>query len=115
MKKLFAIAVASLSLAIANVRAAEPMPVEEAVQRDLLIRHPTPLYPYEGRRQKLEGSGLFELKFNYETGHLREVHIVHSTRKPILDQAVVDTLKLWRAKPKSVHSILLPVTLIFRN
>ena len=115
MKKMIAIAVASLSFAIASARAAEPMAVEEAVQRHLLIRYPTPLYPYEGRRQKLEGSGLFELKFDYETGHLREVHIVHSTRKPILDKAVVETLKLWRAKPKSVHSILLPVTLTLRK
>ncbi len=49
------------------------MTVEEAKRKDLLLVAARPDYPYEARRQRLAGSGIFELKFDYETGHLREI------------------------------------------
>jgi TonB family protein len=95
---------------VAAVRGAEPTTGEEAMRRNLLLRHPVPEYPYEARRLKLSGSGAFQLKFDYDTGLLREIHIVRSTGKRVLDDAAISALKLWRAEPRSLHSIRQPVT-----
>jgi TonB family protein len=47
----------------------------------------------------LSGSGAFQLTFDYDTGRLREIHIVRSTGKRVLDDAAISALKLWRAEP----------------
>ena len=110
MRDLIRIACIAFGLALATAHAAEPTTVEEAIRQNLLLKHPTPEYPYEARRLKLSGSGLYQLKFDYESGQLREVHIVQSTRKPVLDEAIISTLKRWQAKPRSLHSLILAVT-----
>lgn len=86
------------------------MTVEEALKQDLLIVAARPDYPYEARRQRWTGSGVFELTFNYETGNLREVHVVQSTGKRMLDGHAIGALKLWKAKPRSIHKIRIPIT-----
>ncbi len=55
-------------------------------------------------------SGLYELKFDYDTGHLREVHVVQSTANDMLDRRAIAAFKLWKAKPHSVHILRVPVT-----
>ena len=110
MKTLIRIACIALSLTLETARAAEPTTGQEALRQNLLLKHPMPEYPYEARRLKLSGSGLYQLKFDYESGRLREVHIVHGTGKRVLDDAIISALKRWQAKPRSLHSILQPVT-----
>ncbi len=110
MKTLLNIAVATLCVTLSVVHAAEPTTGEEALRQNLLVRHPVPQYPYEALRLKLTGSGLYQLKFDYDTGRLREVHVVRPCGKPVLDEASIAALKLWQAKPKSLHTILQPVT-----
>ncbi len=88
----------------------EPMTVEDAMRKDLLLVAVRPDYPYEARRQRLTGSGIFELKFDYESGHLREVHVVQSTGQRMLDGHAIGALKLWKAKPHSIHTLRMPIT-----
>ena len=61
-------------LAISPVSIAEMTPevmtAEEAAQRGLLLKTVRPEYYYEARARRKEGSGVFELRFDYETGHL---------------------------------------------
>src|ERR1700724_686318 len=58
--------------------------VVSRIDKQSLLVAPTPSYPSysetrnPGERQHTY-NGLFELKFDYESGHLREVHVVKST------------------------------------
>jgi TonB family protein len=87
----------------------EVMPVEEAVQKDLLLSAPRPNYPYAARVRGKTGEGMFELKFDYETGHLREVHVIKSIGDRMLDGPAIGALKLWKAKPRSIHTLHVPI------
>ncbi len=109
MKRLLAF---MLSFAIGSAEADAPpiMQVEDAVAQHRLFYYPIPEYPYEARRSVITGSGLFELRFDYETGHLREVHVARGTGSAFLDSAAIGTLKRWQAKPRSVHNLIVPVT-----
>src|SRR5437867_2687791 len=84
--------------------------VDEAIEKQLLLVAARPDYPYEARSRKKTGSGLFELKFDYESGHLREVQIVKSIGDPYLDVRTIQALKVWQAKPRAIHNLLVPVT-----
>jgi len=87
----------------------EPISLDDALRQSLLLTAPMPDYPYEMRRHGVEGRGVFELKFDYDTGHLREVHVLKSTGTPMLDGYAIGALKLWKAKPHAVHAVLVPV------
>ena len=83
----------------------------QAAQRGLLVVAPRPDYPYEARSGGGSGGvGVFQLKFDYETGHLREVHVVKSTGNRYLDGNSIGALKLWQAKPHSIHCLSVEVT-----
>jgi TonB family protein len=86
------------------------MQAEAAIAQHRLFYHPVPQYPYEAHRDFVTGSGVFELRFDYETGYLREVHVASGTGSAFLDSAAIGTLKRWQAKPRSVHKITVPVT-----
>jgi outer membrane biosynthesis protein TonB len=100
-------------LAISPVSFAETTPEvmagAEALQRGFLRKVVWPQYPYYARVRHKEGTGLFELRFDYETGHLREIHIVRALPDPLLQKAAIDALNQWQAKPRSIHVLRLPV------
>src|SRR4051812_27463363 len=50
--------------------------------------------PYQAIRDRWEGLGMFDLRFDFETGELREIHIVRSTGHSLLDGHTVSALKL---------------------
>jgi len=91
------------------------MGVREAMQRHLLLVAALPEYPNEieaqpgvrHRRYTCE----FELKFDYESGHLREVHVVKGTGDQAVDAHAIGAMKVWQAKPRSIHNLLVAVTL----
>lgn len=87
----------------------EQMSMDEALRQDLLLIAVRPDYPYEARRQRFTGSGIFELRFDYETGRLREVHVEKSTGQRMLDGHAIGALKLWKAKPRSIHTLRVPI------
>lgn len=103
----------SVLLLFANCLHAETpqmMRVDDAVRLHLLLRYPKPEYAYEARRLRLAGYGVFILRFDYATGALQQVHIYRSTGHRELDSAVVAALKYWKAKPQSLHEIVVPIT-----
>ena len=103
-------------LAISPVSFAETTPEVmtglEAAQRGLLLKAVRPEYPYGARRRLIEGTGVFELRFDYETGHLREIHVVRALPDPIMQKATIDALKQWQAKPRSIHVLRFGVTFL---
>ena len=56
-----------------------------------------PQYPSIGRR--IQGSGMFRLYVELQTGLVRSTQIEQSTGYQILDTTAIDTLKRWRFKP----------------
>src|SRR6476659_8398993 len=80
--------------------------LDEALNKHLLLYAIRPEYPYEMRRHGVTGTGDFLLSFDYDTGHLQEIHIVKSTGSPMLDKYTIDSLKHWKAKPRSIHRLL---------
>ncbi|MGI9087112.1 MAG: TonB family protein [Chthoniobacterales bacterium] len=81
----------------------------EALNRHLPVSTQTPHYPADLQRRGVKASGVFDMDVDYESGHIREVHIVQSTGNPILDRNTVVALKSWRARPRSIHTLRLPV------
>ena len=86
-----------------------PLTLEEAQAKQLLLVAVQPFIPYEARRMRLSGFGVFDLKFDYETGHLREIQIVKSTGHSMRDGRAISALKLWKAKPRSIHTLRVPM------
>ena len=80
---------------------------------NLLLRHPAPVYPAEAMQDVITGKGVFSLRFDYKTGRLREIHVEKSTGSPILDAASISALKNWRAKPRHLHTISVPIEFAF--
>jgi outer membrane biosynthesis protein TonB len=88
--------------------APQPMTLDEVQAKQLLLFAAPPNMPYEARRARASGLGVFDLTFDYETGHLREIHVVKSTGYSILDGRAIGALKLWVAKPRSIHTLRVP-------
>jgi protein TonB len=88
----------------------EPKTAREAFDRHLIVYSVSPRYPSDLQRRRIKGSGVFEMKYDYDTGRVREVLIVQSTGNDILDRNAVLALRRWRVKPHSVHTLRLPVT-----
>jgi TonB family protein len=88
----------------------EPKTAKEALDRHLFVYTVSPRYRHELQRARIKGSGVFEIEFNYESGQVRQVHIVQSTGNDTLDRDTVFALRRWRIKPRSVHTLRLPIT-----
>ena len=93
--------------------------VDEALSKHLLLVAVAPDYPdeyewgpkhgsvFEG--QVPAGKGVFDLRFDFETGHLREVHVVETTGSRKLDGHAIGAFELWKAKPRSIHILRVPI------
>jgi hypothetical protein len=71
---------------------------------------PGPATRSAGDFRRPTGTGIFDLRFDYETGHLREVRVVQSTGNRDLDIYSIEALKLWKAKPRALHILRVPIT-----
>jgi TonB family protein len=67
-------------------------------------------YPYEARTRHIQGSGLFRLSLDLNTGSVSKVTVVQSTGSPMLDNYTSDTLHRWRWKPGRWLEVDYPVT-----
>jgi hypothetical protein len=81
--------------------------VEEAAK--VLSHAVKPEYSREAQRQGASGVGMFDLRFDYETGRLKGINIVVSTGSPVLDHDAIAGLKEWKAKPRSVRVMRIQV------
>lgn len=68
-----------------------------------------PIYPYEARRSRTTGSGLYRMYINAD-GTVRAVGVMKSTGSEILDLAAAGGLYRWRAKPGRRREVDMPVT-----
>jgi TonB family protein len=97
-------------LLLSDLRAAEPMKAKEAFEKHLFVTRESPVYPSALERLGVRGDGVFEMEFDYESGRVRDVRILRSTGNLVLDRNAVIALKHWRAKPRSIHTLQLPLS-----
>jgi hypothetical protein len=74
-----------------------------------------PQYSREALRTRATGTGLFELRFDYESGRLKAIDIVESTGSRLLDHDAIDGLKEWKAKPQSVRVMRIAIAFTDRR
>jgi TonB family protein len=77
-----------------------------------LLEHSSPEYPYEARSRNWQGTGIFRLTLDHNTGGVTNVEVTKSTGFPMLDQSSIQALRKWRLKPGKWQKIYVPI--IFR-
>ena len=86
--------------------------IEVVTPPELWAMFPTkalPIYPYEARRARLTGSGIFRMYIDPDGG-IRAVGVMKSTGSKILDLAAAGGLYHWRAHPGKRREVDMPVT-----
>jgi TonB family protein len=70
-------------------------------------------YPLAERRHHHEGSGVFRVILDTQSGAARRVIVIKSTGFKGLDDSAITSLSKWRWKPGRWRSIDYPITFIF--
>jgi TonB family protein len=75
----------------------------------MFVKKGVPQYPYQARRSRIQGDGLFRLYVN-ENGTVTSVGVMKSTGSPILDLAAAGSFYQWQAKPGRRREIDIPMS-----
>ncbi len=65
-----------------------------------VISAPYPDYPFQARRARISGSGLFQMVLD-ANGRVSDVRVTKSTGSRILDTAAIQALRKWRFMPNT--------------
>ena len=86
-------------------------PLVQDNRRLKVIYNPAPRYPAEARfsGSPIRGSGRFRVIFN-ANGQAKDVQVLQSTGRPVLDQAAMTALRQWKSQPGHEWSVLVPIT-----
>jgi TonB family protein len=77
---------------------------------DDAIKTVAPEYPYEARSRHIQGSGLFRLSLDLNTGSVSKVTVIKSTGSPMLDNSATMAFRRWRWKSGRWKEIDFPIT-----
>jgi TonB family protein len=75
---------------------------------DITKRVP-PEYPFEARKARLEGAGLFRLQIDLATGKVIKATVLKSTGVVILDNSALWALRRWQFKPGTWKELDTPI------
>jgi TonB family protein len=104
---MYCVMAASLILGLS----AQARPYSQAEVNAMFIRATKPTYPYEARRRREEGRGLFRLQVD-ERGKVTNVTIVKSTGHQTLDEEAVRAFWMWRATREERRQVDIPVNFV---
>ena len=88
--------------------------LSEAEAKAMFVRTPAPDYPYDARRRREEGTGLFRLHVD-ERGKVTKVTILKSTGHQALDAEALKTYKAWLARPGERRKVDVPLRFVLRG
>ena len=71
--------------------------------------HPAPTYPFEARRQRWVGRGLFVMRFHPD-GSVKQVVALKSTDHAVLDQECIRTFSRWHCLPGVYTCAYIPIS-----
>lgn len=69
-----------------------------------------PEYPYQARKYRQEGSGLFRLQFDLATGKVIKATVLRSTGVVMLDNKALWALRRWQMKPGRWRELDVPIS-----
>ena len=69
-----------------------------------------PEYPYEARKFRQEGSGLFRLQLDLATGKVIKATVLRSTGVVMLDNKALWALRRWQMKPGRWRELDVPLS-----
>jgi TonB family protein len=69
-----------------------------------------PAYPYEARRARQEGLGVFRLQLDLATGKVTKATVLKSTGIVTLDNSALWALRRWQVKPGRWREIEFPIS-----
>jgi TonB family protein len=78
------------------------------------VKFVQPNYPAEARARHIEGTGLFRITLNVNTGSVTNVAVIKSTGSSGLDDAAMRAIRLWRWRPQRWKAIDMPLTFTMR-
>ena len=85
-----------------------------AEARRITVSTPQPDYPYDARRNRIEGRGVFKLVLT-KAGEVGSIQVLKSTGSKILDDAAEKALRQWRFKPGIVQRVNVPINFVLRS
>jgi TonB family protein len=74
-----------------------------------LIKFVKPDYPIESRARRAEGTGLFRMNVDVNTGAVTKIAVIRSTGHAALDHSAMRSMRLWRWRPRQWKEIDMPV------
>ena len=83
--------------------------------RSLMLAAPKPEYPVEARAKYIQGTGIYDVWIRPKTGVVTRVDIARSTGSKLLDDAAVQSLRQWRARPNALSRIRVPIRFSLRR
>ena len=81
----------------------------EAELKAMFTVSPFPEYPYELRKRRITGSGVFRMYVGRD-GRVTSAKTLLSTGQPGLDAAALSAFKRWRATPGPRREVDVPAT-----
>ena len=106
------VAAATIACALLVASTAQGVESKVVTPAELWALFPTkalPVYPYEARRSRATGSGIFRMYIEPD-GRVRAVGVMKSTGNTSLDLAAAGGLYRWRAFPGKRREVDMPVT-----
>lgn len=73
------------------------------------IKFVQPNYPTEARARQIQGTGLFRIALDINTGSVSNVAVVKSTGSSVLDDSAIRAIRLWRWRPSKWKEVEIPV------
>jgi TonB family protein len=80
-----------------------------------LIKFVKPDYPAESRARHAEGTGLFRMTVDVNTGAVTNVGVIKSTGYAALDDSAMRAMRLWRWRARRWKEIDIPLTFDLRR
>ena len=75
-----------------------------------MVKFVRPDYPSEYRARHIEGTGLFRITLDVNTGSVANVTVLKSTGFSGLDDSATRAIRLWRWRPRTWKEVDMPVT-----
>lgn len=75
-----------------------------AYRNDLISQLP-PAYPTGTHGQHYQGSGMYRVTFQYDSGRATSVAVIKTAGQGVLDRAAIEALRKWKVRARSRHSI----------
>ncbi len=105
----FAIAILLVILSSSALAADIPKFDQSMLVSGSVLKEQRPDYPFEARKNRIQGSGVFVLNISQKMGHVESITIKKSTGHKILDACAMKAFITYRFKSGAPSHVWIPV------